>query len=276
MVRDGDEWLYVQGVTLGGQTGVRVQRYREAPADVLLPDDVKAALQRRDVSVTMQARAAAAAPLATEDVIEASRHLDTPVLEAWLVERGEPFALNAKSLVTLADAGVASRVIDLMVALSYPNVFAINAASRQGERRPRTLIGSGGRTYGGYGVPSYTYAIDQCSMFYMLWAYVPYECGGFYPYAYGSYGFGGYGFGFYPGGYPVEIVFTGSSRAHGRVVNGQGYKEGSGTTSATPSASDRGRVTPSGWSPSGPSGSSTSTKSSGSGGGEQRTAHPRP
>src|SRR5207244_1725794 len=83
--------------------------------------------------LTMHGRAAAAVSLATDDVGEAARRVDTSVLEAWLVERGESFTLDAKRLVTLADAGVPTPVIDLMVALSYPKVFAINAASRQGE-----------------------------------------------------------------------------------------------------------------------------------------------
>src|SRR5436190_479888 len=112
--------LYIQSVTIGTQTGVRVQRYREATADLLLPDDVANAL-RLGVSAIIQARAAAGAPLATDDVIEASRIIDVPVIEAWLVERADPFTLDAKRLVALADAGVSSRVIDLMVALSYPH-----------------------------------------------------------------------------------------------------------------------------------------------------------
>src|SRR2546427_5481294 len=35
----------------------------------------------------------------------------------------------------------------------------------------------------------------------------------------------GSAYGWYPGNYPVTIVFTPSSRSHGRVVNGQGRSE---------------------------------------------------
>ncbi len=112
MAPDGHEWLYIQAMTLQGQTGVRAQRYREVSGEFSLPDDVKDALPT-DVTSTMQARAAAALPVGIDDVIEASRHLDTPVLETWLVERGEPFALDAKQLVKLADAEVPGRVTDL-------------------------------------------------------------------------------------------------------------------------------------------------------------------
>jgi len=259
---DGRQWLYIQGMTLGGQTGVRVQRYREMTDDVLLPDDVKNAI-RMDVSATMQARAAAAVPLSPDDVVEVTRHVDTPVLEAWLVERGEAFTLDATRLVTLADAGVPSRVIDLMVALSYPKVFAINTTSRAGERRPRASSPDGGYARGGAPMGAYA-PLRECSLFYLLYAYVPYDCTG----VYSGYGYG-YGYGWYPGGYPVMIVFTPSSRAHGHVVNRQGYKEGAGTNAdAIPRSGSWGTETPS-------AGSSPSSSSSASSG-EQRTAKHRP
>src|SRR5438093_13103384 len=272
MAPDGHAWLYIQAMTLQGQTGVRAQRYREVSGELSLPDEVKDVLTT-DVTSTMQARAAAALPLGVDDVIEASRHLDTPVLETWLVERGEPFALDAKQLVKLADAEVPGRVTDLMVALSYPKVFAINTTARAGERLPRASAAQGG---GGYaGVPRHGYTpLNSCSLYYMLYNYVPYDCAGFYP-GYGSgYGYG-YGYGFYPGSNPVLIVFNPpSARAHGRVVNGQGYKEGASTNAdAMPRSGDWGKVTPSGWS-TGSAASSSSSSSSGSG--EQRTAKPQP
>ena len=270
MASDGHEWLYIQGITLQGQTGVRAQRYREVSGELSLPDEVKDALPT-DVTFTMRARAAAALPVGSDEVIEASRHLDTPVLETWLVERGEPFTLDAKQLVRLADAGVPARVTDLMVALSYPKVFAINTTARAGERLPRANAAQGGGGYAG-GVPLHGYTpLNSCSLYYMLYNYAPYDCAGLYP----GYGYGyGSGYGWYPGGYPVTIVFTPSARAHGRVVNGQGYKEGAGTNAdAMPRSGDFGKVTPSGWSTGSTTSSTSSSSSSGSG---ERTAKPRP
>ena len=105
----------------------------------------------------------------------------------------------------------------------------------------------------------------------MLYNYAPYDCARLYP----GYGYGyGSGYGWYPGGYPVTIVFTPSARAHGRVVNGQGYKEGAGTNAdAMPRSGDFGKVTPSGWSTGSTTSSTSSSSSSGSG---ERTAKPRP
>ena len=260
-------WLYIQGVTLSGQTGLRVQQYREAPEDILLPDDIATAL-RLGVSATIEARAAASAPLAIADVVEASHKVDTAVFEAWLIERAEPFRLDAKRLIALADSGVPSRVIDLMVALSYPKVFAINGAARQGERLPHA--------YGLNTAPaSYVTSYDPlCSSYDLMYPYTSYsyDCSGR--------GYG-YGYGWYPGGYPVIIVYGSGggggggsvSRPHGRVLNGQGYLTGgdAGSGQARPRTSDIGSQTSSGA-----SSVSQRTTSSSSGSTEQRTAKPRP
>ena len=280
------QWTYVQGGTMGGrEPGVSVQRYRETVSDLALPDDVAAALHR-NVSGTRQARAAASAPLAIADVIEVFSHLDAAVLEAWLVERGQKFALDAKGLVQLADGGVPSRVIDLMVALSYPNAFAINTAAHEGERLQTRNTRRDGRDYG------YDASDASCYRYYTINPYDPYYYDPMYPYSladsYGAYdcyrvrsGYAyAYPYGYYPGGYPVTIIYTGSggntSRPHGRVVNGQGYKEGPSTGDANPRSG-----TPSTWgtssgSTSGSTGTMTTTTSTSSSSGEQRTAKPRP
>lgn len=282
MTRSG-QLLYIQGATLGLATGVRVERYREAPDDVLLPSEVKDALHP-DITATMQARAAAAAPLSVEDVVEASRHVEPAIAEAWLVEHGGPFMLDAKRVVALADAGVPSRTIDLLVALSYPDVFAINGVTHQGERRRAERAS---QTETGvnpiYGPTVY----PECSYDYLLYGYSSYYCDNLYGYGYGygypySYGYGG----FYPGG-PPTIVYVGpggGSRPHGHVVNGQGYKEGAGDANSevtrwgeprTPSygTSSGSSSGASGGTTSTPSSTPSSTSTSSSG---DRTAHRRP
>jgi hypothetical protein len=264
------QWLYIQGMTVAGQTGLRVQRYREATSELLLPNDVADAL-RLGVAATIQARAAAGAPLSMEDVVETSRNVDVPVVEAWLVERAEPFPLNAKRLIALADAGVPSRVIDLMVALSYPKAFAINAAARQGERLVATQSSGVGTAPAGY-VTSYD---AVCSTYGYMYPY-SYDCSG------RGYGYGyGYGYGLYPGGYPVTIIYVGSggsssSRPHGRVTP-EGYVKGSDAVSADarPRPSTDSWSRPSSGSSSGSTGTGTQGSSS-SGSTEQRTAKPRP
>ena len=245
------QWLYIQSATVAGQTGVQVQRYRPAADDSL----------HLGITATIAARAAAAAPLVIDDVIEASRKVQADVLQAWLVELGEPFTLDAKRLIALADAGVPSGVIDLMVALSYPARFAINPAARQGERR----AGPNSSYQGG---PVSAIALTQplCAISYLMPSYDDY--------CYDSYGRGygyGRGNGWYPYGYPIQIVFSSPipPRRHGSVVNGQGYSDGSsGTGQAQPNT---GSVSGGGYSSGG-----GSTTGSSSGSSEGRTAQPRP
>lgn len=270
MTRDG-LLLYIQGSTVGTKTGVRVQRYREAKADLVLPSEVKDALDalHLDLSASAQADAAARAPLAVDDLVEASRELDAGVVEAWLVERNGSFTIDGRQLVALANAGVPSRITDLMVALSYPGAFRIDATSHQARRaETEESYAAGGAFY------PVTPWYGSCAMDYMPFYSPSYCCDGFgspYPYSYS-----------YIRDYPVIIIYNGSGGSggsggggesafarHGRVVNGRGYEVG------PRSNPDTGRhAEPR----SGSSGSSSTggASYSSSGSGEQRTAKPRP
>jgi hypothetical protein len=272
------EWLDVQSVTAGANSGVRVTRYREAPAGVTLPAELTAAVQGRTLAVST-ARAAAAAPIATSDVVEAVRHVDAPVVEAWLAERGQGFAVDGKGLVALADAGVPGRVIDMMVALSYPKTFAVNPSSREGELRPTVDSGPVARDYATdgrrgpvvfvdpYGFSSYGYSPFGWN------AYSPY---GGYPYGY-PYGYGS-AYGWYPGGGPVIVIRdpNGGSPAlarRGRAVKGRGYTRGDDGSDDGPQAEPRSstRERPS-------AGADRGSGASGGGASSRpiRTAKPRP
>lgn len=260
-VTDEGQLLYIQGSTVITKTGVRVQRYREAAAELELPSEVADALNALapDLTTTARARAAAAAPLAIEDLAEASRELDVAVVEAWLVARGKTFHLDAERLVALAEAGVPPRITDLMIALSNPRVFAVDA---RGTRRVSTSV-----------EPAPVYPVsdryDACAMQYVLLPFSPLYCHGYafrYPYPYGW--------------YPVSIIYTGDAsgagsggasgsdrRPHGRVINGRGYQQGVSTSSEVvrtgqPRSTSSGAATPA------PSASASSD--------EQRTAKPRP
>src|SRR5438132_1605701 len=78
-----------------------------------------------DASRVGEARIVAAAPLALADIIEASQQLHSGVVSAWLNDLRQPVAIDAKRLAELADAHVPAPVIDMMVALAYPDAFAV-------------------------------------------------------------------------------------------------------------------------------------------------------
>ena len=259
---DEGQLLYIQGSSIAAKTGVRVQRYREAAVEPDLPSEVLDAMNAldADLTTTARARAAAAAPLAIEDLAEASRELDVEVVEAWLVARGKTFHLDAERLVALAQAGVPARVTDLMIALSNPRVFAVDG---RGTRRVSTSDEPA--------VVSPVYPVSElyrgCGMQYVFLPFYSSYCDAYafrYPYPYGW--------------YPVSIIYTGNvsggggggsgsgSRSHGRVINGRGYQQGT-SPSADVVRTGQPRSTSTGATPA-PSASASS--------GEQRTAKPRP
>lgn len=285
-----DELLDIQSVRVRTGVAVRVGHYRPASPNAPLPNDLADVAVRSLTGLAANsARVAASAPITTGDVVDATRVLEPGVVEAWLVERQQRFALDAKTLVALARAGVPGRVTDMMIALSNPKRFAVNPATGASELRPAVgaattgdlpLGSSGRRIYADvYGVSPY---------------------GGFGPYSsfYGlGFGLGGYGFGrgygWYPGGAPVIVVRDGGAAGvtaapRVRAVNGQGYRSGRSTATGA-SSNDRpamsrargiGRFPTDGGSAAGRVGGSSAGSSGqpsgGSEGGSGRTAKPRP
>lgn len=250
MTRDG-EWLDVRGVAFGPNVGVRANRYREAPASAQLPADVAAALRGRPRGMH-PARLAASGPVQLSDVVEASRFLEVGVLQTWLAERRQGFGLDAQRLVMLEQAGVATPVIDVMVALSYPEVFALDRTAlgdappdTRGEMRAGDYVGGG---YGGYDGG---------------WGYDPY-----------GYGYGR-GSGWYYGGRPVVVVERpaggDTEDEHGKVVKGRGYVSGRNDGSGSGRASGS-----SGGSSSGSAGRASSSDSEKKGTSTGRKAKPKP
>lgn len=269
--------LQLQGLTSGEYSGVHAARYNPVNPPAGLPDDAVASLQVNRAGAATS-RLLATRPFTIDAVKEAVKAVDGPVVEAFLTERKQRFNIDARTLVELADAKVPDRVTDLLVALSFPKVFAVNASGEtdfipddkratRGERRYE--YGRAVDPY--YGWESY-YGMGLYPFGYSPYGYSPYSYYG-YGYGYGYGGFGGYG-GWYYGNAPVVIVRSdgtgGASAApHGRVVKGGGYAQGgsgSGTTGAP-----RTQSAPA----SGSSGSGSSAGSSGSSGGAARTAQPK-
>lgn len=239
-------WLDVRVLDVGGEPTAWVQRYTLGSSEPAMAVGLGDPTGGRTVSAGA-ARVAASAALDLDDVIEAAEHLPAEGVEAWVAERGEEFDLAADGLVRLADAGVADRIIDVMVAVSYPRTFALDArggAERlEADRRPGDRAG-----YRGYYDPFWN------SFYYGGFGYSPFGYGfGRYGYGYGysPFGFGSpyYG-GYYGYGYrPVVIVPDRRSReGHGRVVRGRGYSRGGtsgsdgGRSYAGPSRSSGGSV----------------------------------
>ncbi|MEP6999848.1 MAG: hypothetical protein ABI969_05185 [bacterium] len=264
------EWLDVRGVSAGEGENVRVARYRDVGLPNSVPAEITDVLRGRSMS-SQSARIAAGASIGTKAVTEATHSADVAVVEAWLMERGQRFALTANDLVTLADAGTPAAVTDAMVAVSNPDVFQLARADDGSGNAIDAPDGRSGRVIPVYMDPYYSpYG----------WGYSRY---GRNDYGYG-YGYGGYGgYGGYYGGYGAPIIVVNGSQAaaggNSQMVKGRGY------TQNNPS-SESGRSS----SPSTSSASGSSSGSTSSSGGqsqtapaaqpsqpaEQRTAKPRP
>ena len=280
------EWLDVQGLAAHGGMGVRTLRYRSAVLPAV--PEIAAALTSHQ-AVTSMARAAAATPLTAADVIEASRLADQAVVEAWLAEEGDAFPFNGKQLMALADSGVPSGVIDIMVAMTYPKVFAVSTPSARGGFSPADVGMRAPPPDTSYAsrYPDYGYGAYAPWDYYSPWSWSLY---GYYdPFFYGAYGmyspfaYGGYygGYGGYYGGGTVVVVEAGGgsgsqSSPHGRIVNGKGYEHGQGVSTTTSSSASSSSGSSSSSAPAASPAPQSSGSSSGSSSQAGQHAKPRP
>ncbi len=264
----GPSWINVQHVSGdAANTSVRVQRYRRA-ANQKLADGSAAPQAGSAMRMTQdQAR------WSIEDVIEASTKAPAEAVQAALTEARQGFDLNRKTLVALDEGGVDDSVIDLMVALTYPQRFVV-------ERRGGGSAPSGITTGSGWFDPFMPglagFAMNDC--------YSPYGYGyrSYYSMCgsslYGGLGYNYYGYGYYPrdyyyggwvnvGAFP-PVIGSGTPaepQPEGRVVNGRGYTQIRNRESE-PAPRISGGSNGGGWHGSGASGVSSGGYSSGSSG----------
>jgi hypothetical protein len=254
-------------MTVGDRSSVGV--IVQSPS-VFVPSvpDIASALQPIDREFVMAARAGACGPIAAADITEVTHNVSAAVVEAWLAASGQAFTVDARQLVALADAGVPDRVIDMVVALSNPQAFAIvPSATAPGE----LAVASADRT------DFDTLVIDGWGPWpYGVFAVDAFARPGLLPYA-GAPGRGGYG------GRPALVIVPTphghGDASHGQVVSGRGYVAGSGTTSgtATGTTATAPPATGSSTPASGESGATPSGTPSGgtAGSGGERIAKPR-
>jgi hypothetical protein len=243
---DNGAWTDIQAVDVSGQQTVRVRSYR-----------------RSGQSAPIGRGLTQATPLTLDDVKEASGKVSARAIEAALVETGSAFDLSGKDLVALQATRVPDSVIDLIVALSYPDRFVV-------ERTARADVAPSGPLYD--------------DPFFAGWAFghPAWSDYGFYSPLYGPYGpyfyspFYSY-LPWYPpyyGGGGAIIIDGGSGgggkpdrpSGSGRVVDGRGYTRVR-PRDAEPAPRTRNPVDASGDSVASSGSSGASSSSSGGGGG---------
>lgn len=119
-------WLDIELVQTQDRGAVTVRRYRRAAASTIEAMGGPAFSPDLLTRAQRAATTAATTELSISDVIETAHSTDFAVLEALLIETQTAFPLDSNTLLTLDNSGVPAPVIDLMVALSFPDEFVVN------------------------------------------------------------------------------------------------------------------------------------------------------
>jgi uncharacterized membrane protein YgcG len=260
MLRMGD-WLAVHTVSVGAGSSVRTTRYREVTSSSVSVPDEFAAIASRNAQARYNARTHAGSDVNPADVIEAASRVDSLAMQAWIAERRQRFDLDAATLIALADGGVAASVTDVMVAVTYPQLFRLARTATEPDVSPPIA-------------PEPVYRRDVASRYSGYdYNYGDYYYGGSYCYG-GHYCYGGnyhrYGYdGYYSpygggGSYTPVVVTRQPELPHGRAVKGRGYTADRDPLADVSTGSSSSGGSTSRASASSSSGSSSSGKSSGS------------
>ena len=197
-------WVDIQGIAIDDRRHLEIRRYR--PAQAADEQEVRLPATPRELR---DARQVIAGPLTLASVREAAAKADSHVVEALLTESEPKLSLDSRTLIDLDDAGVDGSVIDLLVALAYPERFVV-------ERRTR---GGGGGGGGGWGTGWGGFGGAYAPIYYgsaMYGMYAPWGYGGYWydPY-WGRYGYGPGG-GVRPDDAPEPVSQT-------RAIEGLGF-----------------------------------------------------
>ncbi len=228
-------WMDVSSVEVEGRVTPWVQRYRMATPEAAEAAGYADLATTREMAIRAARMYSTTAPTISS-IIEASEVLHAETVQAWLVESAPDMNVDAEQLIRMANAGVDSDVIDVVVAVAHPRRFqlrdedATGAAIEERERareggRDRWLGGRYPRYYSPFGFGGYGYGYSPYSYGYSPYGY------GYSPY---GYGYGGYGLGFnsfYGIGYrPVVVsVEPRVESSPARLIRGRGYTRGDGT-----------------------------------------------
>lgn len=224
------EWIRVETTEVAGETAAVTRRFRAAPPSAAREAGFGDVTAGREMAVDAARQAAAARP-SVDDLIEAGERVDAEAVRTWVAERGEPLAVDAENLARLADAGVSETVIDVVVAVSFPERFAVDRDAR-GEQ----AVAAAGRAYP---------ARDGTRFHGRRYWRDPFYRDPFH-YGYRPFGFG---FGAQPWWYgtrsPTVVVVTPRPDDDGgRVVNGRGYTQDAPSAGSRPRSGRRPAVSP--------------------------------
>lgn len=115
----GGDWLRVENVRSGGGTAVSVERRRPVALIGEVSSDAARTIEDRRLAITT-ARAAAAAPISPDEIVEAIHVVDPGVVRTWIVASGQSFDLDGSELASLIRADVPQSVLQVMMPAEQP------------------------------------------------------------------------------------------------------------------------------------------------------------
>ncbi len=195
MLPRGDGWVEIQSVQAGTESPfIGIRTFLPVGGSLLERDGIMDPMTGRELAVST-ARSQASTALTPATLVETVERAGPSVASALLAERGEQFGIDAETLRALSVRGVPGEVLDVMVALSYPERFEILGSGPDLEPEIRSASASRvapGRNW----QPSYRYRSFRG---YSPWSfgYDPYWdpvwAGGF-RYGYGGFGYNSFGY----------------------------------------------------------------------------------
>jgi hypothetical protein len=213
-------WLDAQSLGMNDEGVSRVLHYYPAP-EVSWPNEFRFPTERADA--VADARVLAADRLSLLDVREAAAHVDPEALATFLLERNQRFDLTAAALAALDEAAVPDAVIDALVAVSFPERFAVDRGDTRLALRSGTPRAPRDQAYADpYGWGWWDYGWCGRSAYCDSYLYPASDLGfpGYRPFGYDPSFFGGFL------GTPIIVVRGRGTGPHGAAVSGRGYTRG--------------------------------------------------
>jgi hypothetical protein len=143
------EWLRVDNIQSGGGSLLSVERRHEVGVPAEVPQESARAIARQQLAITT-ARAAAAAPITADEVIDAVHNLDAVVVRSWVVASDQRFDLDQRQVAALVQADLPPSVLQAVMGYSggaapepsrasdvYLNTPGYNAAQVQTSSYPQ-------------------------------------------------------------------------------------------------------------------------------------------
>ncbi|CAN5661921.1 hypothetical protein BH23GEM11_BH23GEM11_02870 [soil metagenome] len=253
MGADGFEWIEIQAISAGegDEPFLSVRRFQTASRATLARHERAEPATDRGLAIETARRSAARAMTAGA-LTEASDIAGPAVTAALVAEMGQGFDLDARALREYRNQGVAPEVLDMMIAMTWPDRFQVSVdGSVDAVEMARTTDPRYDDRYdarysrGGYSSYHCTGWLGRCSSFD---AWLAYRYGGFgYGYGYAPRGYGYQPYGWYTGPRYIVVDPSGITGRQRGTMTSDGYRPdgGSGATQARP-ATTRGGTRPQG------------------------------